>query len=239
MEKTLENKIQNKKSFILYLDSSDIFEQLTDEEAGKLIKGVLHYVHTGENPNLNRFLLMAFTPIKQALKRDLDRWRNQVKANRDNGKLGGRPKKPKETQHNPKNPSGYFNNPKNPDSVNDNDNDNNKEKIYKKEKFGEHENVLLTKDENLKLQTKLGLDVYEQCINKLSNYKKSKGKTYKSDYGAINTWVIDSIKEKDAYRKKTKGEINDEKFREDLRSKGIFFNGDNGEEDLLNLQQGI
>ena len=122
MDKTQENIIQNKKSFILYLDSADIFEQLTDQEAGKLIKAVLFYVHTGEKPKLSRILNMAFTPIYQSLHRDLEKWRKQVEANRINGKSGGRPKG-KKTQKNPKNPSGYFNNPKNPDSVNDNDNE--------------------------------------------------------------------------------------------------------------------
>jgi hypothetical protein len=120
MEKTQENILQNKKSFILYLDSADIFEQLTDQEAGKLIKAVLYYVHTGEKPELPRLLNMAFIPIYQALHRDLEKWRNQVEANRKNGKTGGRPPK-KKTENNPKNPSGYFDNPKNPDSVNDTD----------------------------------------------------------------------------------------------------------------------
>lgn len=120
MDRTQENILQNKKSFILYLDSADIFEQLTDQEAGKLIKGVLFYVHTGEKPELPRILNLAFTPIYQALHRDLDKWRNQVEANRKNGKTGGRPPK-KKTQKNPKNPSGYLDNPINPDSVNDND----------------------------------------------------------------------------------------------------------------------
>lgn len=119
MERTSENKIQNKKSFILYLDSTDIFEQLTDQEAGKLIKAVLFYVHTGEKPELSRILTMAFTPIYQSLHRDLEKWRNKVEVNRINGNTGGRPPK-KKTQNNPKNPDGYFNNPKNPDSVNDN-----------------------------------------------------------------------------------------------------------------------
>ena len=27
-------------------------------------------------------------------------------------------------------------------------------------------------------------------VNKLSNYKLSSGKKYKSDYGAINSWVV-------------------------------------------------
>ena len=120
MEKTQENIIQNKKSFILYLDSADIFEQLTDKEAGKLIKAVLFYVHTGEKPELPRILNMAFIPIYQALHRDLEKWRKQVEANRENGKAGGRPPK-KKTQKNPKNPSGYLNNPINPDSVTDTD----------------------------------------------------------------------------------------------------------------------
>jgi hypothetical protein len=41
---------------------------------------------------------IAFEPIKQALKRDLDKYESIRKRNSDNGSKGGRPTKPKETQ---------------------------------------------------------------------------------------------------------------------------------------------
>ena len=63
---------------------------------------------------------------------------------------------------------------------------NSKEKeIYKeKEKYGEFKNVLLTKEEYIKLE-KSNLLPY---IEKLSSYIASKGKRYKSHYATILNW---------------------------------------------------
>lgn len=110
---------QGKKSFVLYCDQKELFDQLTDEQAGKLIKHIFAYVND-ENPATNDVLLnLAFTPIKQSLKRDLKRYENIVERNRENGKKGGRPRKPKK-------PNGLIQNPEEPkkaDSDNDSDND--------------------------------------------------------------------------------------------------------------------
>lgn len=62
---------QDKKGFVLYADQKLIFDDLTNEEAGILIKHIFSYVND-ENPALeNRFIDMAFKPIKLQLKRDL------------------------------------------------------------------------------------------------------------------------------------------------------------------------
>ena len=95
MERTTQNKYQNKKSFILYLDQLNILDDLEDDEAGKLFKTIAHFIHTGEDLPMDKIIKIAYLPIRQSLKRDLEKWRNQLQANRENGKLGGRPKKPK------------------------------------------------------------------------------------------------------------------------------------------------
>jgi hypothetical protein len=62
---------ENKKGFVLYADQKLIFDLLTNEEAGILIKHIFSYVND-ENPTLNdRLIDMAFNPIKLQLKRDL------------------------------------------------------------------------------------------------------------------------------------------------------------------------
>lgn len=62
---------ENKKGFVLYADQKLIFDDLTNDEAGILIKHIFSYVND-ENPELNdRFINMAFKPIKLQLKRDL------------------------------------------------------------------------------------------------------------------------------------------------------------------------
>jgi hypothetical protein len=123
---------ENKKSFILYCDLIHTFKELSDTEAGKLIKHVLSYVND-ENPEMeDRLLKLVFEPIKQQLKRDLVRWEDFRVKQSENGKLGGRPKKPTVTEpihDNPNNPSLFEESQKSLNvTVNVNDNVNEREK---------------------------------------------------------------------------------------------------------------
>ena len=75
------------------------------------------------------------------------------------------------------------------------------------EKIHFAEFVSMTNVEYEKLVNTYGKDFTNQCISKLDNYKGASGKTYKSDYRAICSWVIDEIKKKG--NTQTKGGIND------------------------------
>lgn len=114
---------KDKSSFILYADQRSYFDKLTDDEAGRLIKHIFSYVND-ENPEpVDRIIDLSFEPIKLQLKRDLKKYEKVVDRNRNNGKLGGRPKK----QNEPKKPTGLIENPTKPkkaDNDNDNDTDN-------------------------------------------------------------------------------------------------------------------
>lgn len=88
---------EGKNSFVLYTDNKELWESLTDEQAGKLIKHIFSYVND-ESPELtDQLLKIAFIPIKQSLKRDLKKWEGYIEKQRLNGSKGGRPKA-KETQ---------------------------------------------------------------------------------------------------------------------------------------------
>jgi len=77
---------KGKKSFVLYSDQKELFEQLPDEQAGKLIKHIYKYVND-EDPETDDLLVkVAFSSIKAALKRDLDNWEKQLKQRREAGK---------------------------------------------------------------------------------------------------------------------------------------------------------
>jgi hypothetical protein len=104
---------KDKKSFILYVDQQGVFNQLPDEIAGKLIKHIFAYVND-ENPISEDLILnIAFEPIKQCLKRDLSRWEQYIDKQSENGKKGGRPSKPKESQET----QAFLDKPKKADSV--------------------------------------------------------------------------------------------------------------------------
>lgn len=115
-----------KKKVIVYTDWIEQFKDLTDDEAGKLIKHFFAYIND-LNPQSDRLTELLFNPIKATLKRDLKTWESKQKINIENGKKGGRPKK-EETQKNPKNPNGLLkthNNPKKGVSVSVSVNDSN------------------------------------------------------------------------------------------------------------------
>jgi len=113
---------QGKKSFLLYCDIRSMVAKLPKEKQGELFMMILDYVND-LNPTTDDPLIdIAFDPIKNSLKRDLQKYENIIDRNRENGKKGGRPNK------NPKNPVGYSGNPNKPkkadsdiDSERDND----------------------------------------------------------------------------------------------------------------------
>ena len=62
---------EDKKGFILYADQKSLFNKLSNEKAGELIKHIFAYVND-EDPEADDLLIdIAFEPIKTQLKRDL------------------------------------------------------------------------------------------------------------------------------------------------------------------------
>jgi hypothetical protein len=79
-----------KKSFVLYCDLIHTITKMPSDKAGDLFKHILAYVND-ENPITNDLIIeLTFEPIKQQLKRDLDKWEEQIKPKRSEaGRLGG------------------------------------------------------------------------------------------------------------------------------------------------------
>lgn len=102
-----------KKSFLLYFDLCEVFNELTDEQAGQLIKEIINYSNslTQTNPpkpiGLSGLLRALFSPFKNHIDRDFQAYLKKSEVNKENGKLGGRPAqkdvndKPNLTQPNP------------------------------------------------------------------------------------------------------------------------------------------
>jgi hypothetical protein len=89
---------KNKKSFVLYNDQRGIFNKLSDEQAGILIKHIFSYV-CDEDPKADFITELAFEPIKSTFKRDLKKFEERAARSRENGAKGGRPpKKESKTQ---------------------------------------------------------------------------------------------------------------------------------------------
>ncbi len=77
------------------------------------------------------------------------------------------------------------------------DTDNRDKRIDKKDnKKNYADAVALTEEEYTKLTKEHSKPFIDKCIEVLNNYKLSTGKKYKSDYHAILSWVLRSVKEK-------------------------------------------
>ena len=110
-----------RKSFLVHIDSLDILDDLTDEQAGMLFKAIKAH-QKGEDIELSPIVKIAFSPFKNQFARDDEKYQKIVERNKNNGLKGGRPK----TQDNPKKPTGLIGNPDNPskaDNKNDSDSD--------------------------------------------------------------------------------------------------------------------
>jgi hypothetical protein len=81
--------MQGKKSFVLYTDQREVFEELSDEQAGKLIKHIFGYVNDEDPETDDKFVRLAFLPIKTQLKRDLKIWDEKKHLRVEAGKKGG------------------------------------------------------------------------------------------------------------------------------------------------------
>lgn len=58
-----------KKSFLIHIDSLDVLEHLSNEQAGQLLKAFKSY-HLGEQIKLDSMLNIAFVPFKNQFKND-------------------------------------------------------------------------------------------------------------------------------------------------------------------------
>ena len=89
---------KSKKSFILYSDQKELFDQLSDEQAGKLIKFIFSYVNDEEPTTDDLLINLAFTPIKQQFKRDLDKWNKTKEGRSKAGKASAEARRNKKQQ---------------------------------------------------------------------------------------------------------------------------------------------
>ncbi len=80
-----------KKSFILYNDSLSIFKELTNEQAGILIKAIIDYNNDVE-PELDQTLKIVFAFFKNQFTRDSEKWENVRNKRVEAGSKGGKQK---------------------------------------------------------------------------------------------------------------------------------------------------
>jgi len=73
-----------KNSFLLYLKSKEVFDMLSNEQAGELIKAIFEYEETGIFTSVDPVIKIAFIPIKQYLDVNTEKYERTVEKNRAN-----------------------------------------------------------------------------------------------------------------------------------------------------------
>ena len=80
---------KDKSSFIFYTDWVHIFDALSTEDSGKLIKQMLDYVNDRNPEELGGLMNAVYAPIKARLKKDLRKWEETREKRAEAGRQGG------------------------------------------------------------------------------------------------------------------------------------------------------
>jgi len=82
--------MEGKKSFLLYCDIVHTVRKLTREQKGDLFTMIIEYVNDTDPIAPDPLTDIIFEPIKQQLKRDLEKWKVEIDRDRKNGKKGAK-----------------------------------------------------------------------------------------------------------------------------------------------------
>lgn len=178
---------EGKKGFVLYADIIHTVKKLSKEDQAELFVHILEYVNDLNPKTDNMIVDLVFEPIKQQLKRDLEKYRKRAERARENGQRGGRPKE----ENNPENPVGYLETqsvakkPKKPDTVKDNVTVNVKDKVTVKDNV-----ILLEKETKYKFNFKQKLIDYGFHLNLIEDWLKvRKDKKASNTETALNKFI--------------------------------------------------
>ena len=77
---------KDQKGFIVYGDIKATSDELSDEDLGKLFRGMIDYFVEGKCPRFTDGLKFAFIPIQQQMDRDSEKYEKRCEKNRENVK---------------------------------------------------------------------------------------------------------------------------------------------------------
>ena len=92
-EQTVMAVVEDKTSFVLYSSYEEQLDMLTDEQAGKWIKGLYVYHRTGEKQCDDPMVAMLLSFTGHQMDIDARKYAESVERRREAGKKGGRPRK--------------------------------------------------------------------------------------------------------------------------------------------------
>ena len=190
---------EGKKGFILFLNFLPMIDALTDEEAGRLIKAIMHH-ENGEEIDLtnDRLVQAAYLGITPQIDLQNEKWEKTKEARREAGRRGGLAK-----ASNAKQTLANDSNAKHKVKVKVKD----KVKVEVKENksgqaapvrhhFGANGKVLLTDDDLEKLYEAHGQEDTMAAIEIMDGYLTANGRSYKNYRQALENWAYRAVEEK-------------------------------------------
>ena len=210
---------EGKKGFILFLNFLPMIDALTDEEAGRLIKAIMHH-ENGEEIDLtnDRLVQAAYLGITPQIDLQNEKWEKTKEARREAGRRGGIAKvsNAKQTLANVSNAKQTLANDSNAKQTLANDsNAKHKVKVKVKDKvkvevkenksgqaapvrhhFGANGKVLLTDDDLEKLYEAHGQEDTMAAIEIMDGYLTANGRSYKNYRQALENWAYRAVEEK-------------------------------------------
>lgn len=194
------------ESFVFYTHYAKKMKKLSPEQAANLLFAICDYVENGKEPELDDTAAdMCFSFIRTQLDRDIAKYEETCKKRAAAGRKGAAATNGKRRQASAKAANAEFAEQKQLNLIpieeadeKSQEPENTKKKTPKKVKYGDY--VSMTEAEHQKFLDEYGPEITARLIEVLDNYKGSKGKTYKSDYRAILSWVVDRVKEEKAKR---------------------------------------
>lgn len=189
---------EGKKGFILFLNFLPMIDALTDEEAGRLIKAIMHH-ENGEEIDLtnDRIVQAAYLGITPQIDLQNEKWEKTKEARREAGRRGGLAK-----ASNAKQTLANDSNAKHKVKVKVKD----KVKVEVKENksgqaapvrhhFGANGKVLLTDDDLEKLYEAHGQEDTMAAIEIMDGYLTANGRSYKNYRQALENWAYRAVEE--------------------------------------------
>ena len=189
---------EGKKGFILFLNFLPMIDALTDEEAGRLIKAIMHH-ENGEEIDLtnDRLVQAAYLGITPQIDLQNEKWEKTKEARREAGRRGGLAK-----ASNAKQILANDSNAKHKVKVKVKD----KVKVEVKENksgqaapvrhhFGANGKVLLTDDDLEKLYEAHGQEDTMAAIEIMDGYLTANGRSYKNYRQALENWAYRAVEE--------------------------------------------
>ncbi len=74
---------KDQKGFVVYGDIHAVVDELTDEQTGKLFKGMIAYFASGKAPKFDGVLKYVWIPIRQQMDRDKEKYDAKCEKNRE------------------------------------------------------------------------------------------------------------------------------------------------------------